>query len=424
MAFRSSMRSVVAQTKSGWGFIVAVYAVLSLASVGLWVFDAGPTKAVLTIKGSALPALVRDPANPLGLAAVPPGGYPLQGAAPFIDLRSGPAAIAQRQAASRPAEAAQLGVIASQPQVQRYGNWSGDNPRRQVAHYLHRAASLAPGTVPEIATYWIVNGAARRRCHHFSDPPGRAAEYGRWIRSLASGIRYRRAVVFLEMDSLITTGCLSRTGLRVRMGELKDAAGVLGSLPRTVVYLDAGAADALTARRTASLLRRAGVAQVQGFFLNSTHFDWTSREIRYGRAVSARTGGKHFVVNTAENGRGPLMPRDRVHHGNEVLCNPPGRGLGPKPTFTPGYRLVDAFAWIAYPGKSGGKCRPGAPATGVFWPALALELVRDAGYSAAPPPPRAAAPRPRLDLPSGGRERRSGHRDPGGGSRRLHGLAR
>ncbi len=92
------------------------------------------------------------------------------------------------------------------------------------------------------------------------------------------------------------------------------------------------------------------------------------------------TGGKHFVVNTAENGRGPLVPRNRVRYGNEILCNPPGRGLGPKPTFNTGYRNVDAFAWIANPGKSGGSCRPGAPPTGIFWPKLALELARNADF--------------------------------------------
>ena len=110
------------------------------------------------------------------------------------------------------------------------------------------------------------------------------------------------------------------------------------------------------------MLRRAGVSEIQGFYVNSTHFDWTSREIRYGQAIARMTGGKHFVVNTAENGRGPLVPRNRVRDGNEVLCNPPGRGLGPKPTFNTGYRYVDAFAWIANPGKSGGQCRPGRPA--------------------------------------------------------------
>ncbi len=79
----------------------------------------------------------------------------------------------------------------------------------------------------------------------------------------------------------------------------------------------------------ATWLRASGVAQAQGFFLNSTHFDWTSTEIHYGQQISRLLGGAHFVVNTGENGKGPLVPQHRVGHGNEVLCNPPGRGLGP-----------------------------------------------------------------------------------------------
>ena len=36
---------------------------------------------------------------------------------------------------------------------------------------------------------------------------------------------------------------------------------------------------------------------------------------------------------------------------------------------------VDAFSWFDGPGRSGGKCVPGAPGTAVFWPAYAAMLV-------------------------------------------------
>jgi cellulase/cellobiase CelA1 len=119
-----------------------------------------------------------------------------------------------------------------------------------------------------------------------------------------------------------------------------------------------------------------GAAVITVRRLNTTSTAW----IRYGEVVSRLTGGKHFVVNTAENGQGPLRPRNRVRYGNEVLCNLPGRGLGPKPTFHTGFPKVDAFAWLANPGRSGGQCRPGAPQAGYFWPKLALDLVRNADY--------------------------------------------
>jgi len=200
------------------------------------------------------------------------------------------------------------------------------------------------------------------------------------VTNFARGIGDYRAIVFLEVDSLITVNCLSHHGLQVRLQELHDAFDALSQDPRVVVYTDAGAADALNAARAARLLRRAGIGEIQGFFLNATHFDWTRKEIRYGEQISRMTGGKHFVVNTAMNGRGPLIPRDRVRDGNEDLCSPPGRGLGPLPTFDTGFPRVDAFAWIAYPGRSGG-CGKGAPPTGRFWVARALSLVRHADFA-------------------------------------------
>ena len=115
-----------------------------------------------------------------------------------------------------------------------------------------------------------------------------------------------------------------------------------------VVYTDAGAADALNAHRAARLLRSAGHPEIQGFFLNATHFDWTRKEIRYGDKISRMTGHRHFVVNTAMNGRGPIRPqRPASRSGNEDSAIRPARGLGPLPTFETGFRRVDAFAWIA-----------------------------------------------------------------------------
>jgi endoglucanase len=342
-----------------------------------------PSTAVLTVLGNdPAPTTTQDPLNPLGLPAPPPATDPLTGATAFVDPQSLAANAARQYQSSHPAWSHALDLIARQPGVQRYGNWSGPDPGLQVSQYLSRASVLEPGTVPEISTYYVVDAKRTARDRgHYSDPPWRQNAYHRWITSLASGIGSNRVIVFLEMDSLITTGSLSHHGLVVRLAELHDAVNVLSQLPRAVIYLDAGAGDALSATRTASLLRRAGVSEIRGFFVNSTHFDWTSHEIRYGDQISRLTGGRHFVVNTAENGRGPLVPRSRVKDGNEILCDPPGRGLGPLPSFNTGQPNVDAFAWIAYPGRSGGACRPGAPPTGVFWPQLAVQLVRNANFS-------------------------------------------
>ncbi|MFL5831823.1 MAG: glycoside hydrolase family 6 protein [Solirubrobacteraceae bacterium] len=337
-----------------------------------------PHNAVLTILNDDPAPLLRDPTNPLGLPATPANGNPLLGAKPYVDWKYGLAASQERQYRhSHPDWARAFDVIAREPETHRFGNWVPNNQIAiQVSQYLERASIEQPGTVPMMSTYWL----PWHHCGGAADPPWRVGLYHQWIQNLARGVGAYRGILFLEMDSLITVGCLSRHGLAVRMQELHDAIDTLSKVPHLVVYLDAGAADAKPAGVIARLLKRAGVSEIQGFFLNSTHFDWTSREIKYGRRISRMTGGKHFVVNTAVNGRGPLVPWSRVRYGNEVLCNPPGRGLGPLPTFNTGFRNVDAFAWIGNPGKSGGTCVPGAPPTGTFWPQLALELVKNADF--------------------------------------------
>ncbi len=288
----------------------------------------------------------------------------------FVDQGSAAASAARQYPA--------LWAIAGQPGAARFGSFSYPNAADAVRNYLRDAARTAPGTVPMIATYRVVDG----HCGNWADPPADQASYLSFISGFAHGIGRHRAVLFLEMDALITAGCLSPYGVEVRMRELRDAINVLTvTCPNLIVYLDAGAGDALPAWRTAGLLRRAGVAKIAGFFVNATHFDWTAHEVRYGEAISRMTGGKHFVVNTGENGQGPLHPPNVLVQGNEVLCNPPGRGLGPRPTTNTGIPNVDAFAWTSNPGESGGACAPGAPPTGAYWPAYALMLVRNADFT-------------------------------------------
>ena len=337
----------------------------------------GPvSKAPVTIlENDVAPTLT--PGNPLGLTPAPTGGNPLAGARLFVDSQSQAASAARGNPAIR--------VIASQPGTARFGYFSTSTyvPTIGIAvsRYLTRAGSDAPGTVPLLSTYTLVHGAGKS-----GDAPAEQAAYHNFITGFAQGVGNARAVLFLEIDSLITASGLNSHGLAVRMAELSDAINILTTnCPRLVIYLDAGAADALSARMAATLLNRAGVAKIQGFFLNATHFDRTSKEIRYGNQISRMTGGKHFVVNTGENGQGPLVPADIVRTGNEVLCNPINRGLGPKPTTKTGYPNVDMFAWTTNPGESGGPCRtpgslPGAPATGQYWPKYAAMLVKFANF--------------------------------------------
>jgi endoglucanase len=319
--------------------------------------------------------LARDPRNPLAVDAHDVrSSNPLTGAGFFVDSREGLAVpyIKQFAAQGRLRDAALLQKIAGQPETKRFSRFSHEGAYRGVRQLMCRIPLQQPGAVPLVSLYRLEH----EHCgNHSGDSPREQLAYRRWVDDFARAVNLFPVVIFYEFDSIITTPCLNEHGLRIRLSELRYGVRKLATLPHAVVYLDAGAADALPYRRTAALLNRVGLGSIRGFFLNSTHFDSTSNEIAYGRRVSRLVHGKPFVVSTAVNGNGPLRPRNR-RRGNEVLCNPPGRALGTRPTTHTGNRLVDAFVWIGNPGRSGGPCHPGDERNGYFDVRYALSLAR------------------------------------------------
>jgi endoglucanase len=120
---------------------------------------------------------------------------------------------------------------------------------------------------------------------------------------------------------------------------------------------------------------------VRGFMLNATHYDWTRENILHGLEISRRTGGKHFVINTAENGRGPVHVRQANGRRLTVWCNPGYRGLGPPPTTETSHPMVDAYLWINRPGYAQ-SCQ-GRPIA--WYPKRALSYARWATTWESPP---------------------------------------
>lgn len=343
---------------------------------------AEPTRARLTIVDDDTIATDRDLLNPLGLVPASTNGNPLQGARFFVDEEWGLVnRIANGMRRRDPATAAKLRVIADQPETKRFGTWTA-SPKHEIATFLQRVKATDPGAVPLVATYRLKHLA----CGGVGDSPAEVDAYKHWYEQFAQGIGNHRVVVFYEIDALITAKCLSRQGLAARVDELRSAIDVLSQLPHAVVYVDAGASDAHQPRFYARLLRRVGVERIQGFFTNSTHQVRTKKEIRFARTLVRLLGGKpHYVINTAANGRGPLIPKSRVRHGNSFRCNAPGRGLGPRPTsdVPAQYRNLDGLFWIGNPGRSAGRCvvhTSDAPPTGAFWLDYALELIRNADF--------------------------------------------
>ncbi len=163
--------------------------------------------------------------------------------------------------------------------------------------------------------------------------------------------------VILEPDAIGLMGarrsCLKRSQVPGRLALLAHAAKRLGETPGMNVYIDAASSSWLKQSTVIDYLRKGGVAYTRGFALGATHFNRTSREIQFGDNVARALGGKHYVINTAENANGSL-PKSRwgKYGSRATTCNPPNAGLGAQPTTRTGSPWADAFLWISRPGLS------------------------------------------------------------------------
>lgn len=285
---------------------------------------------------------------------------PFRAAELFVDPDSRARRQIEAWQTTRPADAATLEKIASRPQADWFTAESGDIDAVIAARV---AQITAGGSLPVLVAYNI----PRLDCTtHRGAPSGEA--YLAWISAFRAGIGTAKAVVILEPDALPMLDCLSPSGRAERLRLIRAAARVLTTGGQIDVYLDAGHDRWQPVRVIAARLQAAGVGRVRGFSVNVANFGWTSRVRDFGRRVSARLGGAHFVIDTSRNGLGPTR--------DNAWCNPPGRALGEPPRAAPG-RQLDALLWVKQPGESDGTCE-GGPPPGVWWPEYALGLAQRA----------------------------------------------
>lgn len=248
------------------------------------------------------------------------------------------------------------------------------------------------------------------------------------VLGMKDAIGSARAVILIEIDAIGTINCLCKKppwpppnfsrpvagACLLWLRELYYEATQFSQLPHQVSYLEAGSYDEGDAEDTAKFLIDAGVQSIRGFFTNGTHFNWSINEIARNAGgsypgVSYPVGVSHwvtklllqlhrgnyvpdYVINTAGNGRGPLLNPDPAKQGVEYLCNPKGRGLGRlptgdvRPTFDGHtFPFLDAFLWSGVPGLSyGSSCSKGSAPPGVFYLPYALELAQNANQQLGP----------------------------------------
>ena len=275
------------------------------------------------------------------------GPNPLAGVKMYSDPQS-PAMKSWRylQRKGRTQQADLIWKIAREPRSVWVGRFTRPKFHFKVRRIIDSAKSQ--GAVPVMA----VLRAESTQCGPTYTAGGQAADrrVRKWYRGLARAIGGDRVVIAFEPDSVGTIDCLARSRRDDRIQLLRYGVDVLSQLPNATVYLEGGASDWEPAARTARKLRRIGIAKVRGFMLNVTHYDWTMNNVRHGLELSRRLGGKHFVINTAQNGRGPVHYKAANGRRINIWCSPKKRGLGPVPTTATAHPLVDAYLWLNRPG--------------------------------------------------------------------------
>jgi hypothetical protein len=368
-------------------------------------------------------SIARTSGNPLMTSPAPPAANPLQGADLFVDGPTHGAAAGQiarliglapnapqnqpitsipetdswaslsnyvarhlsSVSASAQHQITELEKIASEPETERLSsNAAGGTPAgifSQTQKYLCHFELADPHSVPVFTTYFLhpeLGGCATAGQINADRP-----KFDAQIDAMAQAIGNRPAVLLLEIDAIGSSKCIEqRGGIGAWESALKYEAKTL-SLAHTLVYIEGGYSDGNPVGYTAKVLNGAGVRQVAGFWTNDTHLNWTSKELAYDQKVSKQTGGANFIINTAGNGKGPLLTKHKSSEGVEDLCNPPGRGLGPKPTTDTGFPHAAAFLWTYPPGNSSGSCNGGTP-SGTWWAAKAVQLAENANQKLGP----------------------------------------
>ncbi len=220
-----------------------------------------------------------------------------------------------------------LAKIGLRPKTKWFGSFVPDNGiRTAVQSHIAVAQAGDPDKLVQVAVFRM-KPWEREACERRSTPREKRS-YKRWINELAAGIADTPMLVVMQPDGPFLW-CAPDRAAKSRL--LTYATQTLSALPRTSVYIDAGAADwcengrGNDPERCAQLLMRTGIEYARGFALDSTHYTGPADNIAHGtRIVSvlqqAGYGTKHFIIDTAKSGR-PTLWADMVPEHKSDLRN-------------------------------------------------------------------------------------------------------
>ncbi len=262
-----------------------------------------------------------------------------------------------------------LGKIALRPLSFWFGAWWPDSYARTVAQqYIQSVTGGKPNVLAQV-TIFRLDPWEGQACSQLPST-AQQASYRHWIDNFADGIGSARVALILQPDIPFAT--CSPGGGQIPLGLIAYAAKRFNRLPHTTVYIDGGTVAWLSPSVQASILARAGIRFARGFALNTTQYGSTAMELDYGAKIvsdlnASGIAGKHFVINTAENGapflagQYPGNPNDprMCSHRFDRLCVtlgiPPTTHTGASQWGLPGPERAiaaadaDAYLWIGRP---------------------------------------------------------------------------
>jgi endoglucanase len=196
-----------------------------------------------------------------------------------------------------------LGKIALRPLMFSFGAWYPVDQAEQAAQqFIATTTGGDPAVLSQIAVFRMDPWEGEACPGSWSS--GDQASYRAWVDQFAAGIGGSRVALVLQPD--LPFAVCARSPIPYQL--VRYAARVFSALPHTTVYIDAGARYwPMPFSAAPQMLERAGIRYARGFALNSTEYDSTAAEVEYGARIAralAAAGypGKHFVLNTAENG--------------------------------------------------------------------------------------------------------------------------
>lgn len=285
--------------------------------------------------------------------------------------------VAEYTKAGKIVEAHLLDRIASQPGTTWLTGPSADDriatrDIRKVEQTSNEAAK--EGTIPVYMLYAL---PGRDACADYSKGGFQSeVDYLAWVDEIVQALQ-TDAVIVVEPDAVAHTlknTCLSSKQIADRYSLLNKAVTKLSDSDRALgVYLDAGHSEWLPdPSAIVGPLQDSGVGRARGVSVNVSFFAETTAATKWAQQLAGLLGDKGVLIDTSRNGKG-IAPVTGVAR----WCNPPGRGLGPRPSTDIVDKHIDAYFWGKNAGESDGNCF-GNPAAGTFVPSIALDLARNA----------------------------------------------